>query len=57
MSLSKPVDFTTGSAGKNNCTIEPPIALIQADNATLCEGQYHTYKLCTNPTSATGFDA
>ena len=55
MSLSKPVvDFPTTGAGKGNRTpVEPPIALIRADNATLREGQYHTYKLRTNPTSAT----
>ena len=54
MSLSKPVDFTTGSMGKSNHTpIEPPIVLIWADNATLCKGQYHTYELCANLLSAT----
>ena len=53
MSHSKPVDFSTGVTAKNGRTpVEPPIALVRPDNATLRKGQYHTYKLRTNPTSA-----
>ena len=55
MSLSKPVvDFPITGTGKNNYTpVEPLIALIRADNVTSRKGQYHMYKLHTNPTSAT----
>ena len=53
MSHSKPVDFSTGVTAKNGRTpVEPPIALVCPDNATLRKGQYHTHKLRTNPTSA-----